>query len=83
MSLTFWMALLFSVPISGLLLSPNTPVPGFGNLPGDFHFASEGVAVILPFVSSTLVLLMLYGLFRLACEVYRLTVLPRAWRRLS
>ena len=77
MTLTFWMALLFSAPITGLLLAPNSPLPGFGRLPGDLHFASEGIAVILPLASSTLVLLALYGLFRLAGELYRLTVLPR------
>ena len=77
MTMTFWMALLFSAPITAWLLSPVSPVPGFGNLPGDFHFAGEGIAVILPFASSSLVLLTIYGLLRVAGEVYRLTILPR------
>jgi hypothetical protein len=66
MTLTFWMALLFSAPVTALLLGPASPIPGFGNLPGDFHFSGDGIAVILPFASSSLVLVALYGAFSLA-----------------
>ena len=77
MTLKFWIAMLLSAPVTALLLGPASPLPGFGRLPGDMYISGEGFAVILPFASSALTLIAIYGALQLADEVRRLTVLRR------
>lgn len=70
MPLAFWISLFAAAPITALLLASNA-VPGFGAMPGDLLWQSETMTVLIPFVSSSVVALAIYGLIRLTTDISR------------
>ena len=68
---TFWTALSIGTALTVLLLVTGIAAP-FGALPGDLRWQSETVTVIMPLLSSSLVILTVYGLLRLIEDLRRL-----------